>query len=194
MALSEPITDKECDISIREREGNWNDVSIVDNDPSVPTSSSLEVCTRKIKETSDLVFDLKLISPIPTRRNRTISAQNTILPRVFPMLDSIPTLTHNRIGDQTQKIKIKKDLNRRRNHYIQYQVRSNGSSRLFFTFITTFQFVVTLRMGPGNCPFIPITYTRSQKLEQITTTFTLLSNFTQGEKKEPVGECPEEKR
>lgn len=90
MALSEPITDKESNISIRQKKRNWNDVSIVDNDATVTTSCSLEVCRWEIKETTNLVFDLKLICPVPTRRYRTVSAQNTVLPRVFPMLDSIP--------------------------------------------------------------------------------------------------------
>lgn len=97
MAFSEPITDKESNISIRQKKRNWNDVSIVDNDATITTSCSLEVCRWEIKETTNLVFDLKLISPVPTRRNRTVSAQNTVLPRVFPMLDPIPTTQQNNV-------------------------------------------------------------------------------------------------
>lgn len=74
MAFSEPITDKESNISIRQKKRNRNDVSVVDNDPTITTSCSLEVCRWEIKETTDLVFDLKLISPVPTRRYRTVSS------------------------------------------------------------------------------------------------------------------------
>jgi hypothetical protein len=45
-----------------------------------------------------------------------------------------------------------------------YHVRSNGSSRSFLTLTTTFQFVVTLRIGPGNCSLIPITWNYWYKL------------------------------
>lgn len=43
MALSEPITDKKGNISIRQSKGKGDDVTIVDNDPSIPTSCSVKV-------------------------------------------------------------------------------------------------------------------------------------------------------
>jgi hypothetical protein len=44
-----------------------------------------------------------------------------------------------------------------------YQVMSRGSSRSFSTFTTTFQFVVTFTVGPGNSPFIAITFQNFKK-------------------------------
>lgn len=72
-----------------------------------------------------------------------------------------------------------------------YHVRSKGSSRLFFTLTTTFQFVVTLRMGPGNCPLIPITYNEISRTWYIVLK---IERFEREKEKEPVGECLEEKR
>lgn len=92
MTLSIPITNEDCDISIWHREGQWYNVSVIYGDSSISTSSSLEIQGREVKETPYLIFDLKLIRPVPPSRDWTISPRNTILPRVFSVLYTIPEL------------------------------------------------------------------------------------------------------
>lgn len=94
MTLRIPVTNKECNISIWQKKRYWNNFSVVNGDPPISSWSSLEIQGREVKETPYLIFHLKLISPIPTSRNRTISPQYTILPRVFPVLYSIPALKY----------------------------------------------------------------------------------------------------
>lgn len=92
MTLSIPITNKDCDVTIWHRKGQRYDVSVIYGDSPISTSSSLEVQGRKVKETPYLIFDLKLICPVPPSRDWTISPRNTVLPRIFSVLYTIPEL------------------------------------------------------------------------------------------------------
>ena len=90
MVVSIPITNHKADITIRLTERDRNKIPVVDYDRTKTTRSSLEVKRREVEEASDLIFDLKAISEVPLRRNGTVSAKNTVLPRVTPHLNPIP--------------------------------------------------------------------------------------------------------
>lgn len=92
MTLCIPITNKDCDISIWHWKRQRYNVSVIYGDPPIATSSSLEVQGREVKETPDLIFYLKLICPVPPGRDWTIGPRNTILPRIFSVLYTIPEL------------------------------------------------------------------------------------------------------
>lgn len=87
-----PVSNKECNISIWSPKRYRNNFSVVNIDSPISTSSSLETKGREVKETAYLVFDLKLIRPIPTSRNWTVCPSYTILPRIFSLLNSVPAL------------------------------------------------------------------------------------------------------
>lgn len=92
MTLCVPVSNKECNISIGCCERYRNNFSVVNIDSPISTSSSLETKGREVKETAYLVFDLKLVRPIPTSRNWTVCPTYTILPRIFSLLNAIPAL------------------------------------------------------------------------------------------------------
>lgn len=151
MILYVPVRNKESNISIWCPKRYRNNISVVNNDSPISTCSSLEAEGRKVKETAYLVFDLKLVCPIPTSRNWTVCSWNTILPRIFSLLNAIPALLQEQLLHCHQYMPLYWGLEI-------YHVRRNGSSRLFLTLTTTFQLVVTFRMGPGNLPSMPITW------------------------------------
>ena len=93
MVLNIPITNHKENFTIRLREGNWYDLPIVDNKGTKPTRCSLEISRREVKETPYLILDLKLVCPVRFWRNRTISAKNSVLPRVTPHLNTMPVTT-----------------------------------------------------------------------------------------------------
>lgn len=72
MTLRIPVTNEDCNISIWHPEGYWDHFSVVYDDSPISTRSSLEAKGREVKETPYLIFDLKLICPIPTSRNGAI--------------------------------------------------------------------------------------------------------------------------
>lgn len=69
-----PITNRNGNIAVWSRERDWNNRSRIDNEGAKTTRSFLEMERRKVEETPNLVLNLKLISPIPLWRNRTIGS------------------------------------------------------------------------------------------------------------------------
>lgn len=90
MTLCVPITDEECNISIWQQKWQWNNIPVVYGDTPISSRGSLEVQGREVKETPYLILHLEFICPVPTHGNRTISPRYAVLPRVFPVLYSIP--------------------------------------------------------------------------------------------------------
>jgi len=95
MILIVPIPDKKSDISIWFIEWHRDNITIVNNYTTITTGSSLEVSWREIEKASNLILDLELVSPVPTGWNRAICAQNSILPWIFSLLNSIPAVSMN---------------------------------------------------------------------------------------------------
>ena len=91
-----PVTDKERNIAIWQCKRQRNDFSVVYRNPSVSSGGSLEVQGREVKETPNLIFHLKLIRPVPSCGDRAIGPQHTVLPRVLPVLYSVPASNYNR--------------------------------------------------------------------------------------------------
>lgn len=85
-----PITDEDGEIISWIREWNRNQWSAKDFDGSKTTSSFVESKRWKIKEASNLIFDLKLVCEVFTRRNGTCCTINSILKRVSSLLNTVP--------------------------------------------------------------------------------------------------------
>lgn len=49
---------------------------------------SLKVESGRVEEPSNLIFHLKLVSKVPSQRNREVCAKKTVLPQVTPHLDA----------------------------------------------------------------------------------------------------------
>ena len=90
MVLSVPITNHEDDLSIRLWERDGNNVPVINHNGTKTTRRSLKVEGGRVEEASDLILDLKLVSKVPSRRDRAVCAENTVLPRVTPHLDARP--------------------------------------------------------------------------------------------------------
>ena len=60
-----PITNGNGDIAVWSGERDWNNGSRVDNEGAKTTGSSLEMERWEVEETTNLVFNLELISPVP---------------------------------------------------------------------------------------------------------------------------------
>lgn len=97
VVLSIPITNHNENFTVGLRERNRYNLPIVDNKGTKSTRSSLEISGREVKETPYLILHLKLIRPIPFRRNWTIRTKNSILPRVTPHLNTRPTTNISKI-------------------------------------------------------------------------------------------------
>lgn len=80
MTLYVPVANKECNISVWCAKRYSDNFSVVNNDSTKSTCSSLEAEGREVKEAAYLVFDLKLVCPVPTRGDRTVCPRNTVLP------------------------------------------------------------------------------------------------------------------
>lgn len=85
-----PITNGDGNVTFWSRERDWDNGSRVHNEGAKATRSSLEMKRWEVEETSDLVFHLKLISPIPLWWDWTVCSCKSILPRNTSLLDSRP--------------------------------------------------------------------------------------------------------
>lgn len=92
MALGVPIPNEQGDIAMRVVEGEGHGCTIVDSDRAKPAGSSLEAERREVEETADLVLELELVGPVPSRRYGAVGAHHAVLPRVHPHLDSVPAI------------------------------------------------------------------------------------------------------
>jgi len=63
-----------------------------------PAGSSLEAERREVEETADLVLELELVGPVPSRRYGAVGAHDAVLPRVHPHLDSVPAIPMEKRG------------------------------------------------------------------------------------------------
>ena len=90
---SVPITNQNRDIPIRGWERNWNYIPVVNDKATKTTRRPLKINRREVKETPNLILNLELVSPIPLGRNRAICAENPILPRTSPLLNTGPAIT-----------------------------------------------------------------------------------------------------
>jgi len=69
-----PVTQKYGNISIWQTKGNRNNWSIVYDDSSISSCSFVEVKGREVEKAPYLIFNLKLIRPIPPCWNGAISS------------------------------------------------------------------------------------------------------------------------
>lgn len=80
MVPSVPITNQNCYIPSWSVKWNRNNGTVVYNKATKSTSRSLKIERRKVEEASNLVLNLKIIRPVPLRRNWTVGTKNSILP------------------------------------------------------------------------------------------------------------------
>lgn len=153
-----PITNHNYYIPVWGCKRNWNYSPVVDNKAAKPSGCSLEIERWKIEEAPNLILNLKLVSPIPFWRNRTIRTQNSILPWTTPLLNPGPVTTTTFQSLKSLKIYDCSYPNSVISSSKSYQVMRRFSSSLFRTLTTTLLLVVTLIGGPGNFPLTAITY------------------------------------
>ena len=106
MALGVPIPNEQGDVAVGLAKGDRHSGTVVDGDGAVPAGSSLEAERREVEETADLVLELELVGPVPSRRDRAVGSGDAILPRVHPHLDSVPATGVNTPVQLPQKRKI----------------------------------------------------------------------------------------
>lgn len=131
---------------------DWDNSPVINYNATKTARRPLKIERREVKETPNLVFHLKIVSPIPLWRNWTGSAQHSILPRCSPLLNTIPVTPSKHKLNYLLWQTLTKNF-----RYNSYQVISSSSSNLFLTLTSTLLFVVTLITGPGNLPLIAIT-------------------------------------
>ncbi|RDX85915.1 hypothetical protein CR513_32820, partial [Mucuna pruriens] len=95
MIAGVPISNKNDNVPMWGIKRNRNDGSVVDNETPKSTSSSLKMKGREVEKASNLILHLELVSPVPLRRNGTVGAKNTILPRTPPLLNPRPVSTNH---------------------------------------------------------------------------------------------------
>jgi hypothetical protein len=92
VAVGVPIPNEQGDVTVGLAEGDWHSGAVVDGYGAIPAGSSLQAERGEVEETADLVLELELVGPVPSRWDRAVGARNAILPRVHPHLDSIPAI------------------------------------------------------------------------------------------------------
>lgn len=86
-----PIPNENADVPIWLIKWYGNHRPVVDGDAPVPPSSSLEAQWGEVEEATDLVLHLEPISVVPARRDGTVGAQDSILPRSSSLLYPYPS-------------------------------------------------------------------------------------------------------
>ena len=157
VAQFEPVSDEKGEITIRCEIRSGNNGSLVNVESTKSTTSSVHWCGSEVSESADLIFKLKLISPVRVWLDRTVCSQYSILPRCPSLFNSIPT--HNISLSIYTLIQNKYD-----NELCGiYQVMRKGSSSLLMRLTTMLLFVTASIAGPGNCPLIRMTYVQRTK-------------------------------
>lgn len=100
MIAGVPISNENNNVPMWGIKRNRNDGSVVYDETPKSTSSSLKMKGREVEKASNLILHLKLVSPVPLCRNRTVCAKNTILPRSPPLLNPRPVSYENSITFQ----------------------------------------------------------------------------------------------
>jgi hypothetical protein len=90
--LGVPVSDKDCDISIRLRKRHWYSTAVVNYDRPESTSGPLEAQRREVEEAPNLVLGLELVCPVPAWRYRAVGTKHSILPTVPSLLQPFPTI------------------------------------------------------------------------------------------------------
>ena len=129
MVLSVPITNHEDDLSVRLWERDGNNVPVINHNGTKTTRRSLKVEGGRVEEASDLVLDLKLVSEVPSGRDRAVCAENTVLPRVTTHLDARPIPKSILVVGKTKR--------ERKEVLGLHQVKRRDSSKLLKTLTTT---------------------------------------------------------
>ena len=75
-----PITNQNSYIPVWGVKRNRNYIPIVNNKASKSARSSLKMQRRKVEKATNLIFNLKVICPVPLWRNWAIGTKNSILP------------------------------------------------------------------------------------------------------------------
>ena len=105
-----PISNEEGEIISRVREWDRNSGSAKDFDGTKATSSFMEIKRWEIEEASNLIFDLKGVSEVLSRRDGTCGAIDSILVRVSPLLNTIPVQSNSKAVSQMIVIVIEISL------------------------------------------------------------------------------------
>uniref|UniRef100_A0A7N0VM46 Uncharacterized protein n=1 Tax=Kalanchoe fedtschenkoi TaxID=63787 RepID=A0A7N0VM46_KALFE len=91
MALCIPVPCKDRVVVLRVSVWHRNEQTAVDTQATIPASRLLESNAGIVEIAPDLILHLKMVREVLARRNRAHGPRGSILPRVLPLLDSIPT-------------------------------------------------------------------------------------------------------
>lgn len=90
MIASIPITNHYGKITIWGSKWYLYYSAIIYDKAPITASCSLKIEGREVEKATNLILHLKLVSPVPLGRNRTVRAQNPILPGTTPLLNPVP--------------------------------------------------------------------------------------------------------
>ena len=90
VAHFEPVSDEEGEVAIWGRIRSGNNGSLVNVESTKSTTGSVHRRGSEVSVSADLVFKLKLISPVRVWLDGTVCSQYSVLPRCPPLLNSIP--------------------------------------------------------------------------------------------------------
>ena len=91
VASLKPVANKQREVASRGVIGNRNARPLVDIERTVPTSGSVHRRRREVGKSPNLILGLKLVGEVGARRNGAVCAKNSILSRVLPLLDPVPS-------------------------------------------------------------------------------------------------------
>jgi hypothetical protein len=98
VVLLVPVPNEQSDIAIWCVERDWDHSSVVDSNASETPRSTLHAEGWEVEEAPNLVLDLEIVCPVPTRRYRAVCAKNSILPAILSLLDTIPGWTKSQVN------------------------------------------------------------------------------------------------
>lgn len=85
-----PVPDEQRDVPVWGVKWDWDHGAVVDSDTSETPSGTLQTKWWEVEEAPNLILDLEIVGPIPTRWYGAGCAENPILPAILSVLDTIP--------------------------------------------------------------------------------------------------------
>jgi len=103
VGLAEPVTDEDPELVSGVSIGHWDQQAAVDSQTTEASDGALHADGGVVEVATDLVLNLEVVGVVGARLDGALGAWGTILPGVFPVLDTIP-------GEEDWLVKEVKDI------------------------------------------------------------------------------------